>query len=70
LSPSPSSREAARMANERPLNLVQLVADYFYIGTFSEISMCILYFVEIFNYYYGNSEMVSYHNSIFNLTVN
>ena len=32
--------------------------------------MCILYFVEIFNYYYGNSEMVSYHNSIFNLTVN
>ena len=58
------------MADKWPLNLVQLVVGYFDTGTLSETSEGILYFVEIFNYYYGNSEMVSYHNSIINLTVN
>ncbi|KZT82473.1 hypothetical protein Nizo1840_1841 [Lactiplantibacillus plantarum] len=36
MSPSPSSREPARMADEQPLNLVQLVADYFDNGTLNE----------------------------------
>ncbi|ALC10135.1 hypothetical protein JM48_2931 [Lactiplantibacillus plantarum] len=35
-------REPARMADERPLNLVQLVADYFDTGTLNTISGCIL----------------------------
>ncbi|KTF02580.1 hypothetical protein [Lactiplantibacillus argentoratensis] len=39
------------MADERPLNLVQLVVGYFNTGTLSTISGCILYFVETFNYY-------------------
>ncbi|CAL7002098.1 protein of unknown function [Lactiplantibacillus plantarum] len=34
MSPSPSSREAAQMANEQPLNLVQLVADYIFYWKF------------------------------------
>ncbi|KTF02217.1 hypothetical protein Nizo1839_0791 [Lactiplantibacillus plantarum] len=36
MSPSPSSREPARMADEQLLNLVQLVADYFDNGTLNE----------------------------------
>ncbi|KTF02635.1 hypothetical protein Nizo1840_2110 [Lactiplantibacillus plantarum] len=31
-------RKAARMADERPLSLVQLVVDYFDTGTLNEIS--------------------------------
>ncbi|KTF01086.1 hypothetical protein SF2A35B_2273 [Lactiplantibacillus plantarum] len=42
MSPSPSSREPARMADEQPLNLVQFVVGYFDIGTLSTISGCIL----------------------------
>ncbi|YAB13950.1 hypothetical protein ACT5GY_02980 [Lactiplantibacillus plantarum] len=58
------------MANKRPLNLVQLVADYFDTKTLSETSECILYFVETFNVFMtGNSEIVSHHNIIFGLTV-
>ncbi|MDV0430268.1 hypothetical protein RXV91_05195 [Lactiplantibacillus sp. DA1] len=36
MSPSPSGREAARIADERPPNLVQLVADHFDTGTLNE----------------------------------
>ncbi|KTF01799.1 hypothetical protein Nizo1840_0961 [Lactiplantibacillus plantarum] len=36
MSPSPSSREAARMADERPLNLVQFVVGYFDNGTLNK----------------------------------
>ena len=34
--PSPSGRETARMADERPPNLVQLVADYFDAGSLNK----------------------------------
>ncbi|MBU5276986.1 MULTISPECIES: hypothetical protein [Lactiplantibacillus] len=56
------------MADERPLNLVQWVADYFDDGTLKE-TLYINHFVETFDYYYGDSEIVSYHNVIFYLTV-
>ncbi|KZT81201.1 hypothetical protein Nizo1840_2274 [Lactiplantibacillus plantarum] len=36
MSPSPYSREPARMADERPPNWVQLVVGYFDTGTLSE----------------------------------
>ncbi|KEZ12267.1 hypothetical protein Lp90_2927 [Lactiplantibacillus plantarum] len=36
MSSSPSSREATRMADERPLNLVQLVVGYFDNGILNE----------------------------------
>ncbi|KZU99589.1 hypothetical protein NAB1_2209 [Lactiplantibacillus plantarum] len=36
MSPSPYGRETARMADERPPNLVQLVADYFDAGSLNK----------------------------------
>ncbi|QKX08782.1 hypothetical protein Heal19_500175 [Lactiplantibacillus plantarum] len=36
MSPSPYSREPARMANERPLNLAQSVVGYFDTETLNE----------------------------------
>ncbi|MZU90828.1 hypothetical protein CJP55_02060 [Lactobacillus plantarum] len=49
MSPSPSSREATRMADERPLNLVQLVADYFDNGTLNKGLGCVKHFIRSFN---------------------
>ncbi|MGL3796663.1 hypothetical protein ACWYXF_03515 [Lactiplantibacillus plantarum] len=57
------------MADERPLNSAQLVVDYFDTGTLNETLGYPNHFVETFDYYYGDSEIVSYHNVIFCLTV-
>ena len=47
------------MADERPLDLVQLVADYFDTGTLSETLGSPNHFVEAFYYHYSNSELAS-----------
>ena len=68
MSPSPYGRETARMADERPPNLVQLVADYFDTGTLNKALGALALCREITSYY-TNSGLVSYLNITFSLTV-
>ncbi|POD89602.1 hypothetical protein S101258_00002 [Lactiplantibacillus plantarum subsp. plantarum] len=56
------------MADERPLNLVQFVADYFDTGTLNKALGALALCREITSYY-TNSGLVSYLNIIFSLTV-
>ncbi|AQX94049.1 hypothetical protein [Lactiplantibacillus plantarum] len=56
------------MADERPLNLVQFVADYFVTGTLNKALGALALCQEI-KFYYTNSGLVSYLNIIFSLPV-